>query len=229
MKAYKNQCVDGTWIRPRLGLTQQAQERHCVLNPVASFINRFVTHSLTHTQSIGYVTLKHVLLEAVRGQIHPHLPREILKIVRDLPGVVSGTWHHLRHQTGALYFMGEQVPNPESRITLDSKCDKLGLEQALVDWRLSSEDKRSIRVMVTLIDSELRRLGLGRAEPDDWLVSDDTTWPDDVFGAYHHMGTTRMGVNPKNSVVNPDARVHGIENLYIAGSSIFPTVGCANP
>jgi choline dehydrogenase-like flavoprotein len=56
-----------------------------------------------------------------------------------------------------------------------------------------------------------------------------TEWLEDVIGACHHMGTTRMHENPARGVVDADCRVHGISNLWIAGSSVFPTSGCANP
>ena len=48
-------------------------------------------------------------------------------------------------------------------------------------------------------------------------------------GGGHIMGTTRMGTNRSNSVVDSDCRVHGYENLFVAGSSVFPTGGYANP
>ena len=85
------------------------------------------------------------------------------------------------------------------------------------------------------LDEELKRLDLGRAEPMEWLYDSTKTWVFDSLisehdkGGYHHMGTTRMGNNPATSVTDPDCRVHGVENLYIAGSSLFPTSGWANP
>ncbi len=50
-----------------------------------------------------------------------------------------------------------------------------------------------------------------------------------AYGQRHHIGTTRMHVDPKNGVVNEHCRVHGLKNLYVAGSSVFPTSGLANP
>ncbi len=61
------------------------------------------------------------------------------------------------------------------------------------------------------------------------LSGDDTTWPDDLAGVNHHLGTTRMHDDPRQGVVDRDCRVHGIDNLYIAGSSVFPTAGTGTP
>jgi len=58
---------------------------------------------------------------------------------------------------------------------------------------------------------------------------EDNSIPEDIHGGYHHMGTTRMNNDPKKGVVDENCKVHGIENLYIAGSSVLPTVGYANP
>ena len=63
----------------------------------------------------------------------------------------------------------------------------------------------------------------------DWLTDDGTSWPDDLFGGHHHMGTTRMAEDPRRGVVDADCRVYGVRNLYVAGSSVFPTSGAANP
>jgi choline dehydrogenase-like flavoprotein len=60
-------------------------------------------------------------------------------------------------------------------------------------------------------------------------VEDDDSWPEVVIGGNHHMGTTRMSDDPRRGVVDRNTRVHGTDNLYIAGSSVFPTSGAANP
>ncbi len=53
--------------------------------------------------------------------------------------------------------------------------------------------------------------------------------PESITGGFHHMGTTRMHASPREGVVDPNGRVHGVKNLYVAGSSVFPTAGFANP
>ena len=61
------------------------------------------------------------------------------------------------------------------------------------------------------------------------LSADPHDWPPELGGGRHHMGTTRMHQDPRRGVVDADARVHGTENLYVAGSSVFPTSGSASP
>ncbi|MGH2793920.1 MAG: GMC oxidoreductase, partial [Actinomycetota bacterium] len=121
----------------------------------------------------------------------------------------------------------EQEPRATNAVTLSDRLDAFGNPLARVRWSLSELDRRSVRVLHEALDAELRAKGMGRVRPpivseddDPWRVSND---------AAHHIGTTRMGTDPKSSVVDPECRVHGIENLYIAGSSVFPTGGAANP
>jgi choline dehydrogenase-like flavoprotein len=67
---------------------------------------------------------------------------------------------------------------------------------------------------------------LGRVRP---AMSNDGSWPEEVLGGFHHMGTTRMADSPEHGVVDANCRVHGVDNLYIAGSSVFTTSGASNP
>src|SRR3546814_5035116 len=102
-----------------------------------------------------------------------------------------------------------------------------------LDWRFSDIDIRSVSVLVDALGHELKRLGLGTVEKAKWM--DEGQWKADPLisshpiGGYHHMGTTRMGSNARTSVTDSDGRVHGIANLYVAGSSLFPTGSWANP
>jgi choline dehydrogenase-like flavoprotein len=143
----------------------------------------------------------------------------------------------LLHKAGrldiALLVRAEQAPNPDSRLTLGSETDALGMPRMKLDWRLSEIDVRSVGGLVRALGDESRRLGLGSVEPSSWLSGN--AWKTDPLisahpiGGYHHMGTTRMSDDPRAGVTDGGARVHGIANLYVAGSSLFPTSGWANP
>ena len=119
------------------------------------------------------------------------------------------------------------VPNPDSRVLLGRERDPLGRPKVVLDWRLTSFDKRSVRRAVELLGAEVARLGIGRLR--SFVDDDDTSWPEDLEGANHHVGTTRMSDDPAQGVVNRHGRVHGIDNLYLAGSSIFPFPGIGTP
>lgn len=109
---------------------------------------------------------------------------------------------------------------------MSSSLDPLGVPRAALDWQVSDLDVRSARLAHAALDQSLRDAGTGRLV-DSRCV--DTQFPADLRGARHHMGTTRMHVDPRRGVVDADGRVHGLDNLYVAGSSVFPTSGSANP
>lgn len=123
----------------------------------------------------------------------------------------------------------EQAPNPNSRVTLSTEKDALGMPRAKLDWQLTELDKRSIRIFYQLLGQELGRSGTGRVQIKDWLLSDDRTWPSFLSGGWHHMGTTRMHADATQGVVDADCRVHGLGNLYVAGAAVYATAGSANP
>jgi choline dehydrogenase-like flavoprotein len=121
----------------------------------------------------------------------------------------------------------EQVPNQNSRITLLPEHDALGLHRPAVTWQLSELDKIGIKKAQEIIAKEVGRSGFGRMrlempEKEDILL-------EGADGGAHHMGTTRMHVNPHRGVVDENCRIHGLNNIYIAGSSVFPTAGYVNP
>lgn len=120
----------------------------------------------------------------------------------------------------------EQQPNRDSRITLGSKRDALGMQEVVVDWRVLPEDRINAVGTLRRFATEIGRAGFGRFRPA-W--SDPAAWPADLYGNEHHMGTTRMHRDPTLGVVDKNCLVHGMANLYVAGSSVFPTGGSNNP
>jgi choline dehydrogenase-like flavoprotein len=129
------------------------------------------------------------------------------------------------HSILALRAQGEQAPNPDSRVTLGSRRDRFGLSVARLDWRLADSDRASIRASQEVIDQVLRAARLGHVA---FMLGDEHP-PALLEGNFHHLGATRMHTDPARGVVDADCRVHGVRNLYVAGSSVFPTYGCSNP
>lgn len=125
------------------------------------------------------------------------------------------------------HFSSEPMPNPDSQVRLGSERDALGLRKVEVAWRTSAFDLDAAARTVRLLGSELGRTGFGRLHAP--MLDGAPAWPDSLYGDQHHMGTTRMHDDPRRGVVDADCRVHGLANLFVAGSSVFPTAGAANP
>jgi choline dehydrogenase-like flavoprotein len=121
----------------------------------------------------------------------------------------------------------EPEPSPANRVTLSSLRGPLGERLPHVEWIAGAAEKRSaIRINEILLE-DMAQAGFGSVVPV--LRSEGDDWPRSQTGASHHMGTTRMHSSPRKGVVDADCRVHATANLYIAGSSVFPTCGYANP
>lgn len=124
----------------------------------------------------------------------------------------------------------EQAPNPNSRVTLSQEKDALGMPRSSLHWELTPFEKRSVRTMYELIGQEVGRAAVARLQLMEHLQDpSDYTWPEFTSGGWHHMGTTRMSNDPKTGVVDANCKLHGVDNLYIAGASTFVTAAAPNP
>jgi choline dehydrogenase-like flavoprotein len=124
-------------------------------------------------------------------------------------------------ETRVVVYFCEQPPRPESRVTLSAEQDALGVNRLVLDWRIADEVVRSVMRLQELLGIEIDRRGVGQLVPGEGAPR--------FTDASHHIGTTRMSNDPKRGVVDADCKVHGVANLYVAGSSVFPSSGHANP
>ncbi len=136
----------------------------------------------------------------------------------------------VRRQVERIGFLvsSEQVPDPDSRVGLGQDRDRFGLPIPRVDWRVGALEGRSHAALATTIASEFARLGLPPIRLADWVRTDRGADANFVDGC-HPSGTTRIATDPRYGVVDADCRVHGVDRLYVAGSSVFPTASHANP
>jgi len=155
----------------------------------------------------------------------------VFRIVLDAPRVLQYLYFRVvarrrpRIRTVRLRNFMEMEPDPENRVVLGGELDVYGQPLPLVRHACSQRDRESLIALHAVLADEVERQQLGRLattleHADPWPITQD---------ASHHMGTTRMGVDPASSVVDADLRVHSVENVYVAGASVFPTSGCANP
>jgi choline dehydrogenase-like flavoprotein len=221
---------DGVHLNAGMKPSPQAQEREQILNA------GIVLHS--SDQFTGYDALRSIASRVRRGRWPGPLGRHLWRTISDFDQTARGLWSKVRRREYqrpkevVLFNRSEQAPNPDSRVTLGHERDALGMRRVRVDWRLSAVDRRTVRRCALLIGEEMGRLDLGRVRLNGWLrdADDDTAWPEpEMRGGCHHMGTTRMAGDPAHGVVDANCRVHGLSNLYIAGSSVFPTAGFMNP
>lgn len=154
-------------------------------------------------------------------------------VLAELPGLVCYGFERLSHKIGGtkktnawrLNAMTEQIPNRDSRVTLSDQRNALGEPRVRLNWRLSELDIDSAIRVQRILACEVRRAGIGR------LVTPygREELARRIVGGWHHMGTTRMHPDPRQGVTDANGKVHGLANLYVCGSSLFPTSGYANP
>jgi choline dehydrogenase-like flavoprotein len=187
---------------------------------------------LRHTYRSG-MTAAVQSARVVRRSLHfgvatPGLARHALRSAIGAPQILR---HYVSCASGrppdifGIDVMAEQAPTMSSRVRLARRRDRLGIPKTILDWRLTSLDWDSIRRTVEIFGDAVRESGVGTVVS---TVGVDRQ-PPAVFGNWHHLGTTRMNPDPARGVVDENCRVHDMANLYIAGGSVFPTGGYANP
>ncbi len=173
----------------------------------------------------------HAIASAVRRRpLMPGIPQHLRNIASDpipLLQLLNSTVLKHRPPREFLRFrvLAEQAPNPDSRVTLGRGRDHLGMPRLQVDWRVAEDDVLSIQRHQDILARGLSDSGIGELTN---RFADERPAPT-LIGNAHPMGTTRMHQDPRQGVVNEDCQVHGVTNLFIAGSSVFPTSGYANP
>jgi choline dehydrogenase-like flavoprotein len=211
-------AVDGLRANGHLSLSADTQREHKLLNFNAA---------LFPVAKPGVASAKRL-----RRWEFDMLVKDLRNIIADMDGVAKATYSKIVNgiiavEAYSLTCAIEQSPNPASRVTLVSERDTFGKQRVRLDWRLTAADKNTLMRSLEVIGVELGRAALGRIRID--LDDRDDKWPSFVGDAGHHIGTTRMHIDAKRGVVDQDCRVHGMSNLFVAGSSVFPTCGHANP
>lgn len=123
----------------------------------------------------------------------------------------------------------EQAPRESNHVALSKEADSFGIPRVVLHWKYSELERHTVRTTALLFGAWLSARGLGRVRLASWLANDGAFPSDDERIGNHHMGGTRMSVDPSRGVVDADCRVHGQGNLYVCGSSVFPSAGHANP
>ena len=223
-------------VAPALRIAPEWQRQQRLLNSAVTFkLQRDPGRGVPRAKAL-YQSLKHDLSPTNTNRRLWHWYRYTRLLYREW---LRPQVERLKAKRGdrvlSVMVRGEQAPNPASRVQLSDRVDRHGVPLANLDWRFSEIDKQTVRALGDLLDGELRRTGLGRLAVEEWVKSSGPDWPVDPtvgnhpLGGFHHMGTTRMSSDPRQGVVDANCAVHGYANLFVAGSSVFPTSGWANP
>lgn len=249
--------AQGTYIRRRFTLTPEAQRKHGVLGtsfyidnpPFYAYEHRNATLSLVFLGLAIKPLGNRLVAERIRrrhvGSRPYHVSEHLQNVLRhpwdaakDVIDVIRRRYLSsvrkpgflLQNEGGryALHYHSEQVPDPQSRMTM--RTDPDGDAVLVIDYHYSEQDIESLLRAHELLDQDLRAAGHGRLE---YLAADTDgvraeLW-NQALGGFHNIGTTRMSEDPTTGVVDRDCRVHGTPNLYIASCSVFPTAAEANP
>jgi hypothetical protein len=225
VRNWEEKHFDGVRISPSIQFSEAVLRRHQFQNSRIAFepIDRFTAsagiesfhaiengrvHSVDDTlYHIGNLLLDvDMVAEAASRQM---LGKELPTNAADFVGYTLGC-------------MTEQVPNPESRVSLSREKDEFGQRRSVVDLRLTDADRLSYGRLTKQVSEAFGRVGIGRVRI---LVPDRfATWPPrKISYGSHLMGTTRMSTDPRAGVVDSDLKLHQAENIFVAGSSVFPT------
>ncbi|MEZ5930465.1 MAG: GMC family oxidoreductase [Alphaproteobacteria bacterium] len=245
LDAARRQFQDGAEFIPRFSLPEALQEEFGVTNAACWLVNELAP-------SDG-ITAATELIERMRGlEGRPPLTDSAWRVMVNIDDVAVAAWQRFvqgKKTVQEISYVGlfgctDPVPNPDSRVLLDEEdVDMFGMPRAVLDWRLTAQDHVSLRKLAEVVGAELARTGLGRLKLHDWFMQEPADdWmmrfhesPEAERLSYldwisnHNIGTTRMADDPKQGVVDANGKMHHVDNFWIAGSSVYPTSGSAQP
>lgn len=221
--------VGGFAFRAGLALALPARRDARLLGSAVTLHNEDDPHDVLSPKPSdgGYESLMVLLRALRRGRTPERALHHAARVVRDADNALILAYRKLRRPAPRRLTIGlrvEQAPNRESRVQLDATRDRFGIPRLRLDWRISDQDLESLHRTQLLLGRALKGMGV-RMFPKDG----DLGWAARVAPGAHHMGTTRMHRDPVRGVVDEHGRVHGTRNVYVTGSSVFPTGGWAPP
>jgi choline dehydrogenase-like flavoprotein len=245
---------DGTYCRRRLALRPEEQRRRGLGNIVFRLHHPRITDPAHRTGPLSaiYLAQHFISYEYAKRLVSDSPPtaatwlRHGVNATTDPFSTIRFLAHWLRHRTLAerkfpsviirprtnlfsLDFHAEQEPNRDSRISLGDRRDRFGNRQVRVDWRYTTKDIDTVTQAFDLLRGDLAAQAIGELSLAQNETDIETVVRRD--GAYggHHIGTARMADAAASGVVDSDGKVFGVNNLFVAGSAVFPTSSQANP
>jgi choline dehydrogenase-like flavoprotein len=229
-RLFANAYLRGHKYHPKFCLAFPVQQREEILNIAGSI-------TCINMEEEELQRIKGFARNFLRGRLSglniDDLPR-VLRHVRTMFGLAYGyaVEHRAYWPKRSRFWLRvhcEQEPLSASRITLTEARDAAGLWRARLDWRTSQLEWKTIRCFAEQVQSSFAKQDQGHIELQPELAHDEG-YRDVTFDNSHHdMGGTRMSRSPSEGVVDPDSKLHGVENAYVCSASVFPTSGFSNP
>lgn len=186
--------------------------------------------------------LRALALRGADGPLTPHLVNVLRQPVSTMTGLAQAVAarltdryrrpeHLIPAKDGGwrLHYHAEQRFDSANRVTLSETKDPAGLYRLKIEYGFSDKDCISVLRAHEMLDKDLRSAGAGSLR----FIHEREACLDRIrelaSDGYHQIGGTRMSRSPSDGVVDPDCRVHGLDNLWVASSSTFPSAGQANP
>jgi choline dehydrogenase-like flavoprotein len=208
----------------RLSLAEEAQREEQLLNGSASILFKYATEEMD-----PYLEVKQLLRQKSLGNLRK-MPLSHLKALAmgaTSLGVKNFIYKH--RSTPKLIMMMEQEPSMKSFIGEATDTDRFGIAKVNINWQITYNTWRSVVYLAVAAKQEIERTGLGNVKLHDHITEQEPSWGNFLTDVNHHMGGTRMGNDPRESIVNPELQVWGFDNLYICSTSVFPTGSHSNP
>lgn len=162
-----------------------------------------------------------------------NLEKEVKDLLRVAPNLENSLFKLMRRNKlcgASINVVWEQSPNVESAVRLsDEVKDRFGIQSIELNWRKSEIDRETLVASIAALCNWVLESTSSRLRLQDWVIRNDPYPDHGHIAASHHMGGTRMSVDETTGVVDAELKVHGSKNIYVAGSSVFPTAGWANP
>jgi choline dehydrogenase-like flavoprotein len=185
-------------------------------------------------ESKGVESFNEIITDLKKLKITENFYEKMKDISADVPAVVTRI---IRKISGGSFYarypilmMCEQFPSKKNRIILSNELDIFGIPRVELKWTVGKEEIKTVKEFTLQMSSEFSKLGIGRLKVNKFFDSEDVDlWNENAICRGHHMGSTRMSVSPKQGVVDSSLKSHDLENLYICGSSVFPSSGHVNP
>lgn len=250
---------DGVYVRRRFSITEEAQRRESLPNMAALLHHPMIGNPSHGNGVLSLMFLAIYFFRSVRSRIPPcflglkqgrdsetHLfMLHVANVFKDLPNVMTRFPGFAINRLLAkrripsfvppnrsgkypIYYHIEQEPNPQSRVHLSASVDELGMPRLKTEFRTTKGDLEGVMRVHEFLGEYFTRTAIGKIEYLSANPEQDVLAQFDM-GDAHYLGTTRMGIDPAESVVDAECRVHGYDNLFIVSSSVFPTSAQANP